>query len=217
MSIKIIETEVPPKLVRLDQYGQFILDSSLAENFIVRAVVANKLEQAQKLLPNNYKLIIGEVYRTHAKQKRMWHEVYDKIKSQYPDVSTEECTRKTEVWIANPYTHGSGHQTGAAVDAALAKLCVTTGQYQEVDMGTRMQEFNEKTVTNCPFLTTEQDKHRKLLLECMSAVGLVNYPDEWWHFSYGDRLWASLSNQAVTLFAALNDAEISRYITDRRS
>jgi hypothetical protein len=24
----------------------------------------------------------------------------------------------------------------------------------------------------------------------MQAHGFVNYPTEWWHFSYGDRYWA---------------------------
>jgi D-alanyl-D-alanine dipeptidase len=24
----------------------------------------------------------------------------------------------------------------------------------------------------------------------LSAQGLVNYPTEWWHWSYGDRYWA---------------------------
>jgi len=24
----------------------------------------------------------------------------------------------------------------------------------------------------------------------MAAAGFVNYPSEWWHWSYGDRYWA---------------------------
>jgi D-alanyl-D-alanine dipeptidase len=24
----------------------------------------------------------------------------------------------------------------------------------------------------------------------LTAVGMVNYPTEWWHWSYGDRYWA---------------------------
>ena len=24
----------------------------------------------------------------------------------------------------------------------------------------------------------------------MTAAGFVNYSEEWWHYSYGDRLWA---------------------------
>jgi len=32
--------------------------------------------------------------------------------------------------------------------------------------------------------------NRQLLCQVLSSVGLVNYPTEWWHWSYGDRYWA---------------------------
>ena len=27
----------------------------------------------------------------------------------------------------------------------------------------------------------------------MTATGFVNYPSEWWHWSYGDRYWAFIA------------------------
>ncbi|GAB3977862.1 hypothetical protein GCM10029978_068930 [Actinoallomurus acanthiterrae] len=32
--------------------------------------------------------------------------------------------------------------------------------------------------------------NRDLLADVMTAVGFVNYPTEWWHWSFGDRYWA---------------------------
>lgn len=29
-----------------------------------------------------------------------------------------------------------------------------------------------------------------MLNAALTAAGLVNYPTEWWHWSYGDRYWA---------------------------
>ena len=29
----------------------------------------------------------------------------------------------------------------------------------------------------------------------MSHAGLIRHPDQWWHFSLGDRMWAWLHNQ----------------------
>jgi D-alanyl-D-alanine dipeptidase len=37
----------------------------------------------------------------------------------------------------------------------------------------------------------------------MEGAGLVNYPSEWWHYSYGDRLWAELTGSPVAFFAPL--------------
>jgi D-alanyl-D-alanine dipeptidase len=39
------------------------------------------------------------------------------------------------------------------------------------------------------------DQHRQLLYQVMSAAGFQRHPREWWHFSYGDQLWAWLLNQ----------------------
>ncbi|MEL7144577.1 MAG: M15 family metallopeptidase, partial [Cyanobacteria bacterium J06573_11] len=32
--------------------------------------------------------------------------------------------------------------------------------------------------------------HRSLLAEVMVGVGFRQHPNEWWHFSAGDQLWA---------------------------
>nr|MBA3781340.1 peptidase M15D vanX D-ala-D-ala dipeptidase [Nocardioides sp.] len=34
---------------------------------------------------------------------------------------------------------------------------------------------------------------RDVLTAALSAVGLVNYPTEWWHWSHGDRYWAMVT------------------------
>ena len=34
----------------------------------------------------------------------------------------------------------------------------------------------------------------------LSGVGLVNYPTEWWHWSYGDRYWALQTRAAQTRY-----------------
>jgi zinc D-Ala-D-Ala dipeptidase len=46
-------------------------------------------------------------------------------------------------------------------------------------------------------------RHRDILACAMSAAGLVNYPAEWWHWSYGDRYWAFQSGNGAALYGAL--------------
>ncbi|WP_392960148.1 M15 family metallopeptidase [Streptomyces sp. LN245] len=36
-------------------------------------------------------------------------------------------------------------------------------------------------------------RHRDILARAMDGAGFVNYPTEWWHWSYGDRYWALIS------------------------
>jgi hypothetical protein len=39
---------------------------------------------------------------------------------------------------------------------------------------------------------------RDVLATAMSAAGLVNYPAEWWHSSYGDQYWAFQAGRFVS-------------------
>ena len=42
---------------------------------------------------------------------------------------------------------------------------------------------------------------RELLINIMTKVGFVNYPLEWWHWSYGDRYWAAV-NKTESIYGA---------------
>jgi D-alanyl-D-alanine dipeptidase len=42
------------------------------------------------------------------------------------------------------------------------------------------------------------------LAESLHAAGLVNYPTEWWHWSYGDRYWAMATGAPRAIYAAAN-------------
>jgi zinc D-Ala-D-Ala dipeptidase len=48
--------------------------------------------------------------------------------------------------------------------------------------------------------------NRQLLNRTMSNAGFMRHPDEWWHFSLGDQMWAWLRNQN-----SLTEQAIARY------
>ena len=77
-------------------------------------------------------------------------------------------------------------------------LCDNEGR--ELDMGTQYLEHNKKTKTRCKALTEEQRRNRRVLVDAMQRAGFVNYPAEWWHFSYGDKMWAAYSNKRAALY-----------------
>ncbi len=47
--------------------------------------------------------------------------------------------------------------------------------------------------THAPDISEEARANRQLLGTVLTAAGLVNYPTEWWHWSFGDRYWALLT------------------------
>lgn len=40
----------------------------------------------------------------------------------------------------------------------------------------------------------------ELLARVLRGAGLVNYPTEWWHWSYGDRYWALMTGAPAAVY-----------------
>ncbi len=199
LECEIQETEPEPDLVDNDEENLFINTVS-CEYFLLRRKIYNMLKVAKAALPEGYHFKAFELYRPMKTQIYYWECVLHDLRDQYPNLSEAELEERANVFIANPYKQGSGHQTGGAIDLT---LCDATGK--EVDMGTKWREFNELTATfpMSEKLTAEQKKNRKILYDAMIIAGFVNYFEEWWHFSYGEIEWAVITHIGRTLFAPL--------------
>lgn len=68
-------------------------------------------------------------------------------------------------------------------------------------MGTRLNATPEESAGACytqaDNISDQARTHRDILSTTLTAAGLVNYPTEWWHWSYGDRYWALETGAAV--------------------
>ena len=95
------------------------------------------------------------------------------------------------------------HSAGAAVDLTLADA-----HGRELDLGTPMNANPEESGGACytgfADIGEEARRHRDILGTALSAAGLVNYPTEWWHWSYGDRYWALATGAGAALYGPLN-------------
>lgn len=197
----IAEIENPPRLVEVSEADGFILKEYMRDEKRIRAYIYEMLKKARDLLPAPYHLCIYETYRTHQNQIKEWENLAIEMRKQHPhiDPDSEEFISLCEEFVANPYRHGSGHQTGAAVDVT---ICTADGT--EIDMGTPMNSCVPLSRTQAEGLTAEQRQNRDLLLSVMHQAGFVNYPSEWWHFSFGDRLWAQITGSHIAIFAKLS-------------
>lgn len=87
------------------------------------------------------------------------------------------------------------HSTGAAVDITLVD---STGQ--TVNMGSAIDELSARShpdyfAASSNPVQQQYYNHRQLLWEVMRSAGFQRHPVEWWHFSFGDQMWAWLMNQ----------------------
>lgn len=77
----------------------------------------------------------------------------------------------------------SGHSRGATVDLGLLQ-CPAPERCTPLDMGTGFDLFDPRANTDSPEIDAEQRANRQQLLQAMQAEGFVNYPLEWWHYTF---------------------------------
>ncbi|MDJ0992957.1 MAG: M15 family metallopeptidase [Dinoroseobacter sp.] len=95
------------------------------------------------------------------------------------------------------------HATGAAVDLTLrdsfgAPLHMGA-IFDDVTAVSNTAHF-EDTPEDASFSDLEARANRRLLFHLMAAEGLANNPTEWWHFSFGDQMWARIMRAPAALY-----------------
>ena len=180
-----------------DPIVQLMVDESLVKTdgnvFVGRKGMIERLLKAAKDVSNKgYRLHIYQMYRSPEDQAERRATLYKELKKKYPNYDDMVILQMVNKRAAGV---GGGHQTGGAVDLS---LCEKNGK--ELDMGTQYREFNFMTATHSHALNDDQRSNRIVLLKAMQSAGFVNYPAEWWHFAYGDKMWAAYSNKRVAIY-----------------
>ncbi len=171
--------------------------------YFLREGVLRKVLQAQAVLEIQYPgwhLQIFDAYRSIAVQQFMVDYTFAQLvrsEGLTPGrLSNEERSRiqskVLQFWAVpspNPATPPP-HSTGGAID-----LTLSDAEGKAVNMGSPVDEISPRSYPDhfehSPNVTEQKaHAHRMLLSEVMSAAGFRQHPNEWWHFSAGDQLWA---------------------------
>ena len=194
--IKIIENSDP--LVDLKSDGIFFFSDELSSrpSVYLRKGASSCLKDAAKRLPDGYFFKILSAYRPSEEQLALWDKEYAFFKSQNPKATDAELTKMTKAVCADPRKGYGGHQTGGAIDLC---LCDETGK--EFDMGTAYLSKLPEIKTFCNKISSLQRKNRRILFDALTSAGFINYPNEWWHYCYGDRMWAAYSKKKTCFYA----------------
>ncbi|WP_433439663.1 M15 family metallopeptidase [Nonomuraea sp. CA-141351] len=184
-----------------DVRGRLRVDGRLADDegayAHLRSGLLDRLEQAQRVLPDGFQLLVVEGYRPIATQRRIFDGYRAELQRTFPEISPEEAYIAASRYVSP--VEVAPHTAGAAVDLT---LCDPDGV--EYDMGTQVNDNPEQSdgacYTDAPNISAEARNHRKILAAALEPTGLVNYPTEWWHWSYGDRYWAMTTGASHALY-----------------
>lgn len=166
----------------------------------VRFRVFKKILEAAELLPKGYKFVVLDAWRPIEVQQSLFDEFKIIVRERHPEIKDEDkITEMATQFVALPSLDckkPSPHNTGGAVDLTIAD---ENGIW--LDMGTYFDEMTDRTVTryyeeklesgdHLSEREIEISKNRRLLYHIMIKLGFTNFTDEWWHYDFGDQLWA---------------------------
>lgn len=157
----------------------------------VRRGVYERLRVAARALPDGYYIKIMSAHRPIGEQTELWNRQMAKTRAEHPGLSDDELIQITRRFVAQPHHGFGGHQTGGAVDVT---LCDRDGN----DLG-----LGKWLYTGPEIRQAAVKRLRRILKRAMCGAGFVNYPAEWWHFCYGDRMWAAYSHRAECMYGLI--------------
>ena len=163
----------------------------------LRRGVAERLQQAQRALPDGVRLLVMEGYRPYDLQEFYFNNHQRRLMDADPELTEQAAFMAASQFVSPPDV--APHVSGAAVDLTLLG---TDGQ--PLDMGTPVDASPEESDGACYFaadnISGTARENRTLLANALEGAGLVNYPTEWWHWSYGDRYWALTLGRSHAIF-----------------
>ncbi|PJD92420.1 MAG: D-alanyl-D-alanine dipeptidase [Legionella sp.] len=171
----------------------------------LRQTVYDKLVAAQQHLPPGYHFCLYEGYRSLLLQKMIFDQHFANNQARYPEETFDVIFQET-IKLVSPVINQDGsdnvppHSTGSAIDVYLID-----DQGQPFDMGIHPKDWMQDaggvlSLTDSTVISDAAIKNRRIMSDALSAVGFVNYPTEYWHWSYGDRYWAFVTQQPQSIY-----------------
>ncbi|MEO1670502.1 MAG: M15 family metallopeptidase [Cyanobacteria bacterium J06631_2] len=208
-----LSLELPHPYVKLGaEYGN-------KSPYCLRQGVVQALLEAQFLVEKRYpgwKIKVYDAYRPVGVQQYMVNHTFNSLvkeldlrEHQLSAQQRQELWSKVyRLWAAPSLDRKMPppHSTGAAVD-----VTIVNDLGEALDMGGEIDELSERSHPEYYISDRDGDSqqyqfNRQLLYRVMTNSGFRQHPQEWWHFSLGDQMWAWLHNQEHP-----TDIAISRY------
>lgn len=163
----------------------------------MRESVFERLIQASQALPGDVRLVLMDGWRPKSVQDKLFQDIRQQVADEHPGLPAAEIDRITLQFAARPSDdpqRPSPHITGGSVDVTLADRA---GRF--LDMGSEFDEPSEWSWTAAAVSKTHRER-RDLLLRAMSEAGFTNLPSEWWHFDFGNWVWAWYSDEPSAIY-----------------
>jgi zinc D-Ala-D-Ala dipeptidase len=172
----------------------------------LRKSVAEKLARVNlRAGPAGLELFLYDAWRPRAVQA-YFHDVWmpHELQRRDPGLTGAALVEEVERYWAAPSDSADSpapHATAAATDLTLrwknGETLWMGSLFDDVTALAHRDRFERIDAQNFSFSDQEARANRRLLHWLMIEEGFAGHPDEWWHFSWGDQMWAALTGAPV--------------------
>ena len=177
-------------------YQDYIADHPNYKHILVRSSVNQMLQKAAKNLPDSYQLVVRAGHRPIEVQYKLLEMVKYGYAKENPSASDYESLAFARQYVADPAIKLPPHCCGAAVDVDMYDT--KTGKL--VDFGCPMNTDGDIAHVYTDKINSEQASNREILRQAMLSADFAPHPNEWWHFSYGDKMWAKFYSKSAAIY-----------------
>jgi len=172
------------------------------QKLLLRQSVAERLGRVNARAGQaGLELFLFDAWRPHAVQA-FFHDVWmpNELKRRGSRLEGAALVAEVERYWSAPTSDPDSpapHATAAAVDLTLrwkdGDPLWMGSLFDDVTALASRDRFETLSDETFSFSDQEARANRRLLHWLMAEEGFAGHPDEWWHFSWGDQLWAALT------------------------
>jgi len=224
---------IPKNFRKFEPHPYVALGAPYKDNFgpwYLRIGVVKRLILAEKYLrseDSNLCFLLFDAWRPITVQDFMFNHAVDQQcllhginrNDSRNETQLKSVVDKVSKFWASPSLNPSTpppHSTGGAVDLTLAykdgKQLDMGGQIDEIGEISEPDYFSQYDQFDNQLFAFRSHSRRCLLAQSMNRAGFIQHPNEWWHFSYGDQMWAWANNVSSAIYGACVGE--SKFITD---
>lgn len=174
----------------------FDWDLSESPDLWTRKAIADRLFiiQKEQLKPLGRQFKIWDPWRSRIVQNNIYQKFWDEKKLAF-EVGVFVTHAKNPNRIPP-------HASGGSIDLTIVE------DGEEIDFGTKFDDFTPKAAIDYFDHNEENNEardNRKWLHKIMYEAGFCGMSDEWWHFDYGNQLWALELNKPQAFYGEVVD------------
>jgi D-alanyl-D-alanine dipeptidase len=191
--------EQPADDIEGQLYREYIETNPGYEGLQLRGEVAKRLYKASQNLPVHLKLVLRAGHRPLEVQRKELMLNMQKYLAHNKGATQQEALLHARIFIDDPAIKLPSHCCGAAVDVEV----VDEKTNELLDFGCLINTTSEAAYLHVDILNDEQKNNRMILLTAMLKAGFAPTFVEWWHFSYGDTVWAYFYEEPKSLYGLI--------------